>query len=52
MVTEHTKIYLQISSGPKETEPPEETETPEITPVAPQTGAEAIVPVAPDVVGG
>ena len=27
-VTEHTKVYLQVSSGPKETPPPEETELP------------------------
>ncbi|MBE6913333.1 MAG: Stk1 family PASTA domain-containing Ser/Thr kinase [Ruminococcaceae bacterium] len=40
VVDEHTKIYLQVSSGPKETEPPEESAVPE------EGDAE---PVAPDV---
>ena len=30
-VNEHTKVYLQVSSGPKETEPPETTAIPEVT---------------------
>jgi len=28
-VNEHTKVYLQVSSGPKETPPPEETDQPQ-----------------------
>ena len=50
MVNEHTKVYLQISSGPKETEPPETTAPPEETPAEqPSTAGTADVPepVAP-----
>ena len=48
-VNEHTKVYLQVSSGPKPTEPPETTEPPSTpTPAAatqPQDGVPE--PVAP-----
>lgn len=43
MVDEHTRVYLQVSSGPKETEPPEETEEPAET----ETPADSTEPVAP-----
>ena len=45
-VNEHTKVYLQVSSGPKETEPPE-TPTPTPEPEAPATAETTPEPVAP-----
>ena len=48
-VNEHTKVYLQVSSGPKETEPPETpapTETPTPVPETPAPDATP-EPVAP-----
>lgn len=50
MVNEHTKVYLQVSSGPKETEPPETPAPPEATPETPvitETPATLPEPVAP-----
>lgn len=50
MVNEHTKVYLQVSSGPKETEPPETPATPEATPEPPvvtETPATLPEPAAP-----
>ena len=49
-VNEHTKVYLQVSSGPKETPPPETTAPPEPTPAPPtvtQTPDTTPEPVAP-----
>ena len=49
-VNEHTKVYLQVSSGPKETPPPETTPPPTETPEpAPETTAPDDIPepVAP-----
>lgn len=46
-VDEHTKVYLQISSGPKETEPPEETEPPAAPETPPESDSGSIDPVAP-----
>lgn len=47
-VNEHTKVYLQVSSGPKETEPPETTPPPTEEPPAPtETPAENPAPVEP-----
>ena len=43
MVDEHTRVYLQVSSGPKETEPPEETPEPEES----DAPADSTEPVAP-----
>ncbi len=43
MVDEHTRVYLQVSSGPKETEPPEETPKPEES----DAPADSTEPVAP-----
>ncbi len=43
MVDEHTRVYLQVSSGPKETEPPEETPEPEES----DAPADTTEPVAP-----
>jgi len=51
-VTEHTKIYLQVSGGPKETKEPQDTVVPVVTPtptVAPVTPTDPLTPVAPDV---
>ena len=45
-VNEHTKVYLQVSSGPKETEPPD-TPTPTPEPEAPSTAETTPEPVAP-----
>ena len=50
MVNEHTKVYLQVSSGPKETEPPETPAPPEATPETPvvtETPATLPEPAAP-----
>ncbi len=50
MVNEHTKVYLQVSSGPKETEPPETPAPPETTPEPPvvtETPATLPEPAAP-----
>ena len=50
MVNEHTKVYLQVSSGPKETEPPETPAPPEATPEPPvvtETPATLPEPAAP-----
>ena len=49
-VNEHTKVYLQISSGPKVTEPPETSAPPEETPTPPGETATSETlpePVAP-----
>ena len=48
-VNEHTKVYLQVSSGPKETEPPETpTPTPTEAPPTPtETPVESPAPVEP-----
>lgn len=49
-VNEHTKVYLQVSSGPKETEPPETTAPPSEQPVTPAENASTDAgpePVAP-----
>ena len=49
-VDEHTKVYLQVSSGPKATEPPETTAPPEDTPTPPTVTEETGTlpePVAP-----
>jgi serine/threonine-protein kinase len=49
-VNEHTKVYLQVSSGPKQTEPPETAEPPEETPTPPtvtETPGTVPEPVAP-----
>ena len=49
-VNEHTKVYLQVSSGPKPTEPPETAEPPEETPTPPtvtETPGTVPEPVAP-----
>ena len=47
-VNEHTKVYLQVSSGPKETEPPETTPPPTEEPPAPtETPVENPAPVEP-----
>ena len=49
-VNEHTKVYLQISSGPKVTEPPETSAPPEETPTPPgatETSEALPEPVAP-----
>ena len=32
-VNEHTKVYLQVSSGPKETEPPQDSPSPSPSPI-------------------
>ena len=50
IVNEHTKVYLQVSSGPKETEPPETPAPPETTPEPPivtETPTALPEPVAP-----
>ncbi len=47
MVNEHTKVYLQVSTGPKETEPPETSAPPEETPAENGTPEEIPEPVAP-----
>ena len=51
-VNEHTKVYLQVSSGPKETPPPEETPAPtsQTTPSTSPTPSTRtdLYPVAPD----
>jgi len=41
-VNEHTKVYLQVSAGPKETPPPEETEEPA------GQGDDTPAPIAPE----
>lgn len=48
MVSEHERVYMQVSSGPEETEEPEESPEPEngLGPVDP------LIPVAPNVSGG
>lgn len=58
----HTKVYIQISSGPAETDPPEETDTPSEPPAqtdnppdqpsAPVTPEEPVTPVDPVTPGG
>ena len=46
-VNEHTKVYLQISSGPKETEPPETSPPPTDAPAVTEAPDATPEPVAP-----
>ena len=46
-VNEHTKVYLQISSGPKETEPPETSPLPTDAPAVTEAPDATPEPVAP-----
>ncbi len=47
-VSEHTKVYLQVSNGPKITEPPETSPPPDNTPASTENGdAGTVEPVAP-----